>query len=514
MTFRKCCIYARLSRPDEDAPGTTEEKLNAQVESCRRLAAAHNLPVHEVLIERASGGSLAGRPELLKLLLLCRRGEVSHIICTFADRLSRLDGRDRVDFEEALTDGGVTVITTTGVTPYNHEEEPFGRRVLAEAAAYELRAFSRRLKERNKQKLEQNKRTGGGPPYGYRKDMTAPGGYAIVPHEYVILVRILRWALECRSEHALAQILNREQIPPPGARGSRIGRQWRQTTIRNIVLNPFYAGRHGQRNKIVKVGGRKILKALAIDEFVIAPGDGDWEYPISFEEYSQLRTWHIGRYRPVPRVGLITGLLFCPDGGPMARQGVKKYGCTCAVERPELCRFTISRKHIEGWAVEALGRALCALPSKALGVLQNREKRSDLYVLHARAQRATRDAFSALEQLASNREVISQYSDQGLYDEMLKRAAFAHKSAKMEEARLSSLLAQPEMDVVKPVVEAVRRMGFEFFWSSITEDEQRSLLRDFIERIEMQSKERRKWSHHPPPRIVLREWVRKALGHT
>ncbi len=506
---RKCCIYARLSRQDLDSPGTTEEKLQGQVESCRRLAAQHNLPVHEVLIERASGGSLAGRPELLKLLLLCRRGEVSHILCTFSDRLSRLDGRDRWDFEEALQDGSVTVITTTGVTPYNHEEEPFGRRVLAEAAAYELRAFGRRLKERNKQKIANNERTGGGPPYGYRKDADGPGGYSIVPTEYPSLCRILRGILEGRSHYSIASQLNEEGIPPPGARGSRVGMMWRQNSIRRIAVNAFYAGRHCQRNKTVVIGGKKVLKELPVDEYVIAPEDGDWVHPITWEEYCQIRAMYVGRFRPNPS-GLLTGFLFCPDGGRMCKMGKTRYQCYChrLGDNAKPC-YCVSSRIMEAAAREAVREAVCSFSRSAFKAIEGNENRSDLYLKHAQAQRTLRETFMALEQLASNRSLILQYSDQGAYEEMLRRAGASHNAAKAEERRICDLLSQPEHEYLIPILEGVKRKGFDRMWEAMTEDERRILLRSFIARLDVREKPRVRGMRHSAPVVTLAEWVRQ-----
>ncbi len=510
MTLRKCVAYCRLSRDDERSPGTTEEKLQGQVESCRRLAAQHNLPVHDVLIERASGGSLAGRPELLKLLLLCRRGEVSHILCTFSDRLSRLDGRDRWDFEEALQEGCVTVITTQGIEEYEYEKgNQLYRGIQAEFAAEELRKFSRRLRLRNQQKIQENKRTGGGPPYGYRKDPDGPGGYSIVPTEYPTLCRILRTMLTGASQYRLACDLNEEGIPPPGARGTRAGKQWRQTGIRNIALNFFYAGRHGQRYKIVMVGGKKKLVELPVDEYVIAPTEGDWIHPLSWEEYSRIRAMYSGRrYSPVP-VGLLTGLLYCPDGGSMARMGPKRYQCYCRTEHTERHAYCIAREKVEGAARDAVREALCSFSRTAFKAMPGKENRSDLYLKHAQAQRTLRETFMALEQLASNRSLILQYSDQGAYEEMLRRAGTAHNAAKAEERRICDLLSQPEAEYLLPVLEGVKRKGFDRMYEEMTEDERRVLLRSFIARLDLRPKPSLRGVRHLPPVVTLAEWVRQ-----
>lgn len=506
MTFRKACVYARLSREDERTPGTTEEKLNAQVESCRRLAASHNLPVHEVLIERASGGSLSGRPELLKLLHLCRRGEVSHILCTFSDRLSRLDGRDRVDFEEALTDGCVTVITTTGITPYNHDEEPFGRRVLAEAAAYELRAFGRRLKERNKQKIAENKRTGGGVPYGYKRDKSAPGGYTPCPHEYPVLCQMLRAILDGRSIHGIVSELIAGNVP------SKRGGKWHVETVQRQLSNPFYCGRHAHRVMKESRGGVKRLVKIPSDEWQIAPTAGDWEYPLTFEEHCAIVAAFRGRYRPVPRVGLLTGLLWCPEGGRMARMGAIRYQCFCA--RHDGIYRSCNRQKIEAEVVDVIRDAFERMNPDALGMLQSKESRSNLYLLHAKAQRTTREAFSALEQLASSRDMLLQYSDSGAYEEMLRRAGQAHSAARTEEARLSALLSQPEFDAIMPIVKAVGEAGFDVTWERMTEDERRTLLRDSIVRIDLPPKNSHKGKKWGPPIVTLAEWVKRAIGQT
>lgn len=513
MPQRLNCIYARLSREDDRHPGTVEEKLAAQVASCQRLADQHGLTVRpeDIIVETASGGSLAKRPGIRSLIQRAQAGEIETILCTFADRLSRLEGRDQYEFEEALSDGNVTVITSTGVTKYGHEEERLPRDVLAAAAAYERRAFGRRLKERNKQKLEANQRTGGATGYGYRRDKSAPGGYTTRPEEYPVLLRILRGILAGRSEFGLCREFERAGIPPPGHRhtgkSSPIGR-WAGTTVMRIALNPFYAGRHSQRMKQIKRGGVKRVIHLPPDEYIIAPESGDWEYPLTWEEYCQIRSRYTGRYRPNPPCGMLTGLLYCQEGGRMGRMGETRYQCYC--HRAGKPFRTIKRDVIEGAAINALRFVFERLPANALGSTGPREDRSQLYALHAKAQRATRDAFTSLDELARRASWFIDMMGSAAYEESMRRASLAHSAAKAEECRLASILDEPDPEEILPVVEGIRSVGFNAFWEAMTPDERRDLLCACIDRITLAPKPDGRSFRNRPPIVTLAGWVERA----
>lgn len=505
MSLRQNWIYCRLSRDDLRAPGTTAEKLSGQEASCRRLADLHGLEVHHVAIERESGATLAGRPELLKLLHLARRGEIGAILCTFEDRLSRLDGRDRVDFEEALTDGAVTVISTAGATRYHHDEEPFARRVLAEAAAYELRAYGRRKKERNAQKLQENKRTGGGAPYGWRKDAHAPGGYAIIPDRYSILTRVLRHILDGGSAHSICDALNSEAISPPGQVYTGVGTCWTPTTIRTISLNPFNAGRHAQRARAARRGGRKIVQPLHPDDYVIAPTEGEWTHPLTWEEYLKIRASYSGRRRPDPPFGLLTGIMFCEDGGRMIRADEFRYTCYC--DRRGLKKRTIMRALAEGTVLAAIKEAVDRFPSGALEMRGSSTPRSEILSKHARAQKIMREAFDARDELVRRSAFFLGLMDEAAYAESLRRQTTAYEAAKAEADALAAMLQEPEPNTAQSLVDAVREIGIEAIWEAWGMKERRSFLKTFIARVDMVGMPRKK--RRPPPIVTLAEWVLK-----
>lgn len=502
--IRRTVAYCRLSREDMQSPGTTEDKLRGQEATCLRLAQEHGLTIHEVITETVSGGEMRKRPGLVRLLDMARSGEVGVIVCTFADRLSRLEGRDQYEFEEALSDGGVTVLTTTGTTKYGHDEEPFPRRIMAEAAAYERRAFGRRLKERNKQKIAENRRTGGPCPYGYRKTPEPP---YYMPHEteYPYLCRILQGLLAGRSALGIAAELIAEGVPSPGCRNTGRHRgKWSHTTIRDIALNSIHAGRHGSRTKVVRQGGRKRQVRLRPEDYLIAPEDGGWEHPITYDDYLRILSMYSTRRTPAPPKGLLTGVLFCPDGGRMVRNGEKYYACSCALTGGK--RTVFGRERLEKRMVKTLARIVGALPIDALGKTGPRTSRVDALQSHAKALRHLRDAEEEASDLMRRASFFCKHFGEAAYQESVERSAAALARAKSEVERLSLLMKEPAPEEIRPFLEIVREVGFETFWEEIGKTERQQFLQSFITRIQMRPKPSLR-ARNVPPALTFAKWI-------
>lgn len=510
MTSRRNVVYCRLSRDDLREPGTTEDKLRGQESACRRLAEQYGLTVHEVLVERASGGTLAGRPELLKLLHLCRRGEVGVIFCTFSDRLSRLDGRDRYDFEEALTEGNVTVITTQGETRYHADEEPFGRRVLAEAAAYELRAYGRRRKERNRQKITENKRLAGSTPYGYRKDPSVPCGYRTVPHEFAIARRIFAEVLSGRSLNGIATRLNAEGIPCPKHRQSGRGTVWHVQTIRKMVLNSFYAGRVARRSTTTGAGSTKRIVQRRPDEYEIAPEPGEWPAVVDYADWLRICAQFASRRREPQPAGMLTRILHCPDGGSMVRDGHLRYACRCDLHGGK--SVSVARTRAEDLALRILRAVFDLLPTDALNSPDHRPPEAELLRAYGAAQKALREAREAADELMRRAAFFASLMGEQAYQESVRRAGVTLRSAEEEANRLQRMIEEPRREDLRPMVERIRTAGFMALWDELSTESRREIIELVMERIDLAPK-RSAFSYQRVGSIVLRNWL-SGMGVT
>lgn len=89
--------YARVSSEQTDRQTLSPD---AQAGMIRAYASVNGLGDVEMVYERKSAKNLKGRPELLRILAMCRAGQVKHLIVTEITRLSRDLGDALKVFEE------------------------------------------------------------------------------------------------------------------------------------------------------------------------------------------------------------------------------------------------------------------------------------------------------------------------------------------------------------------------------------------------------------------------------
>lgn len=97
--------YVRVSMLD-----TTKQTLSpeAQARIIRDYCKLHSLGEPEVLSERGSAKSIAGRPIMRQLLAMCRAGQIQHVVCQDTTRLFR-EVREALNTFAELADLGVQV---------------------------------------------------------------------------------------------------------------------------------------------------------------------------------------------------------------------------------------------------------------------------------------------------------------------------------------------------------------------------------------------------------------------
>lgn len=99
------CGYVRVSKEDERVQTLSP---GAQASLIRQYASLHGMPEPYVISERASAKNIHGRPELLRLLAMCRSGQTKHIIVVDLTRLFR-EVRGGLEAFDNLERQGVTV---------------------------------------------------------------------------------------------------------------------------------------------------------------------------------------------------------------------------------------------------------------------------------------------------------------------------------------------------------------------------------------------------------------------
>ena len=372
--------YIRLSREDTKEPGSLEDKFAVRKEICLRLARQHNLDLQEadIIYERASGTSISGRPGFISLLARCRNKEVSTLITPYPDRITRGSDHDRGTIKKAFLAGCVTVISTEGVMEFNRE---FGIRdeltydLKAAVGAHVVRDLVHKRMEADFEKLKKGTRPHTSAGYGFHRvskrdvleGLYAPeqlGKYHKIEAEYAILLEIIHKLQNGVSVPRLVADLNARNIPTPSTqRAGRTGTRWYASTIYGIMRNPFYIGHLSQRKRVEDGDAGKHTVRLKVEEYVLSDVKGEWEQAMDEDTFHQfaagIRTIP---QRAAPRSGLLTGLLFCPQGTPMRVINQGAYGCDCKEKGQPHRGCSIGLPRVHQWLQGIIGLLVNALP--------------------------------------------------------------------------------------------------------------------------------------------------------
>jgi len=176
FTPKKAISYLRVSTRDQATRGGRDEgfSIPAQREANKKKARELGaIVVREYADKGESGRSIAGRPELKRMLAYLAENDIDYVIVHKLDRLAR-NRADDVDITRAIQDAGVRLVSTTE----SIDETPGG--VLLHGIMSSIAEFySRNLAGEVVKGMTEKAKTGGTPgrvPVGYRNIRTFDEG--------------------------------------------------------------------------------------------------------------------------------------------------------------------------------------------------------------------------------------------------------------------------------------------------------------------------------------------------
>jgi hypothetical protein len=251
------CGYVRVSSREEDRQRLSPE---TQARVIRDYAKLNGLLPLQMVHERGSAGSLRGRPELLRILEMCRGGQVKHVIVQDSTRLFREVREALNTFFEMEETHGVRFHSATEIGPGIDTPEgrlirnqrliygQYEREVIGERTRRVLRA-TKTVPESDKNispamayRFEKGLLMNGAEPFGYRYlkrgGGTKPRRTVLVecPINHPILLRIHELAAEGTSPQAIAM-----HFLYTGVRCRR-GRRKGLVVRRRLVWNVLHRG--------------------------------------------------------------------------------------------------------------------------------------------------------------------------------------------------------------------------------------------------------------------------------
>jgi hypothetical protein len=508
MTDPIAAGYGRLSRADIKRGETTENHLAILL----RLAEHVGIPLarEQILFEIEQSDRLDTREGIQRLLEMCRRRQVTHVLTFDISRMTRGSERDWADIKAALFRGNITLVTPRGSYTFDNKLDTFALDVEACVARRGRWEYSFKRQLHNKEKAARGKRYGGHPPYGYRwVPATYDGGgriltpgYAIVEQdEYEILQEIIR-RIRIETACAICRDLNRRGILSPyAARGvappivdgelrPRSG-LWTQQSLRDLLRNPWLAGYIVNRSY---EGREQGTVRLPREEWTWSEKPGDWPAPLTIEDWQEINDMLDARGVAgawIGSPGLLSGILYCCRGRKMYLQG-KSYCCLCARDPQPRHRGTlISKQRIESYAKSVAEAALAWLPRTALRQRKSHAARpkADIYAEISAALRDLDAKRRALSALLSGEQVFAELPTFGreTFTANVKKLSEEGEALQKRIEALRREAQQPDDSETRPLLlEVLARK--EHLWKSIegwTEPEIRRMMRLIIERIDL-----------------------------
>ncbi len=373
----RAAIYARMSTDKQSADSPAD-----QIARCRAFAAARNWHVlDELVVEEAglSGASRHNRPGLLEVI--ARLDEWDVLLAWDSARLAR-NVEDLGWIRNKLSAAKKTaVFVQTGLDLFNVGSKVMG--VFDEEYREKLRADTLRgLLGRAERGL-----SAGGLPFGYRSvpaavdDRGMPverAGRRIVVHEpeAAVVRRLFDLYLKGSGLRDITHRLNAEGTPPPRPRALRRRQaSWSPTAIREMLLNPLYAGERifnrsewikdhetGKRRRFARPESEWIRQECP--ELAVISRETRAAVQAEMRRRSQIAPYERqadgrriagtlpGRGHRGPSRHVLSGFLECAicGGGFHAQNGAERYGCGWHRGRgPVVCasRLTVQRRALE-----------------------------------------------------------------------------------------------------------------------------------------------------------------------
>ncbi len=494
-------IYLRKSRADRDAEAsgggdTLERHRTALLELARR----RELPVAGIFEEVVSGESIAARPEMRKLLSEVESGAYAGVLVMEVERLERGNTRDQGVVAETFQYSGTKIITPSKVfDPMDEADQEYFEFGLF-MSRREYKTINRRLQRGRAASMREGKYIAGAAPYGYiRVKLPEQKGYTleIVPDKAEVVRHIFSLyvsgerrpdgTIKKYGSSSIAKRLDTEGIPSPG------GGKWQPCTVRDMIVNPTYAGmlRWSYRPTVRKMrDGRPVTVRPVNHAMPLTPGI----HPpiIDRTTWEAAQAILAGRsHPPVPggrsMANPLSGLVFCSVcGRSMERRKYRRgrdmlicpgKGCTnmsAVLEEVERGVLETIRLWLAGYRLDEKTAPASPEPSDAL---------------QAQEQTAARLA-SALAGLQAQRGSLFDLLEQGVYtaEVFLERstalsARTARAKAALAEARKQ---LQAERELAERQSSTVPEIGhvLELYPALKTPKEKNDLLKELLQRVE------------------------------
>lgn len=480
-------MYLRKSRAEENEP--VADTLSRHREILFEYAEKSNLVVVHIYEEVASGDSLYGRPEMLKLME--RLPTYEAVLCMDIDRLGRGAMHEQGLIFEAFRTAGVLIITP--VKTYDMRDDTDDSLISFKAlfAREEYKMIRSRLRRGTLKAVSEGCYLSNA-PFGYKQIRAGrKPTLEIVPREAEGVRLIFKLYCEGHGCQAIADTLHTIGFHP------RRGQKFNRTTIAKIIKNPVYTGKVVWNQFSVDRPGKpdqKHTKRIKKrDEWMIV--NGLHEAIIDTALYEDANRRMAERYHAPYNRGVIqnpfAGILYCETcGRAMVRQmSNKRYSRPMLLCPTAGCMMSTALDAVEDIFFAVLNSVLDELETMPETVQPNTE--FDI----------TDNARAELSRLRQQMGKLHDFFEQGVYDAdtfIRRRDELIERSQNAEAVILTasrSVRSSERIERIKSVLER--------YWDGDAR-ERNQLLKAVIRKAVYRKEKGSGWSTEPIIRIT--EW--------
>jgi len=456
------CIYLRKSRADLEAEARGEGETLARHENLL-LALANSLKINvsKIYKEIVSGETIAARPEMQKLLADVEKGCWEGVLVMEIERLARGDTIDQGIVAQTFKYSGTKIITPTKIyDPDNEFDEEYFEFGLF-MSRREYKTITRRLQSGRLASVNEGKYVANQPPYGYRRvKLSNQKGYTLepIPEEADVVKLIFEWYTKGERQKdgtyrrlgvsLIARKLNQLKIKP------RKTDAWVAVTIRDILINPVYAGMIRWNWRPVKkkmVNGKIVKERPRSDEVILKKGLH--EPIISKDMFEQAQI--IMSKNPAKPIGErysiknpLAGLVVCGMcGRKMIRRPYSdktKYD-TLMCQAAHCKNVSARLADVEKAILDALKKLLAEYKVQVKSGIEPDDTK--LKVIENRLQQAKNKSTELKQQLSK----IYDYFEKEIYnpEQFIERSGIISKQIKENEILIEELQKEYDQEVLK-----------------------------------------------------------------
>ncbi|MGE5704106.1 MAG: recombinase family protein [Clostridia bacterium] len=471
----RAALYGRVSTDEQAQEGFS---IAAQKEKLSAYAHSQDWHIFDFYFDEGVSGKHTERPELQRLLADLRHGKLDVVLVYRLDRLTR----SVLDLYQLLQEFDQYKVCFASATEVYDTTTAIGRlfiTLVAALAQWERENLAERVKLGMEQMALEQKRPGGPPPYGYRRDQD--GGLLVQPEEAAIVREIYDRYVRGSGVGAIAKWLNNRGIMP------RHAGRWAESTLLRILRNHVYFGalrwNYADKNSSINPPDQWILH-----EHVYEP-------IVSKEVFAAVQDTLWKRKRQHPRQlasdYVFSGLLWC---GQCQRPMVGKTGRITRNEKSYAYRFYHCSGKRTGSCAAPLIREdkLCTVFAHAILHMIADEHKAAQQVWADYVQQAKRKQSTLLQELektaARKQRWQLAYLDQ-IVDEQELRAGLMRdrqqeSQLQAELASMKSLIARSDAAMIALLQDLPRA------WEVSANREKKQLASLLIERLYARSHKR------------------------